>query len=332
MTTSTYQASGRIPGKAIFAILTGLLAVVCSALAYAWLMANLRSHLWPDMKPLLTVFAVLGVGMWMSRLGRRVASAGKIRNPAWMGRVGFGLGLLAWYVQWAAYIVMNGVLESGEGLDFSVLVPIVLLCLRPEAMFDWAFVIPLFDASIFMQCGVVFCWFVEFCVHVFPPMLAGRERAGMPFCETSGRWAHEIEVEADFEPLADPEAAGRRLETDPACFASMLVPRTQDAVGNHTRVTLYRCAGPESFITIRHLQQTSLDSIPLPPEAVSAMVARSPDAECFWEQPVVELLRVPLPDPDALLRRWSCVLDDQGSRACSRTESERPAGPILSKS
>ena len=67
----------------------------------------------------------------------------------------------------------------------------------------------------------------------------------------------------------------------------------------------------ESFITIRHLEETSLESVPLPPEAINAMVAGSPNAECFWEQPLVELLRVPLPDPDALLRDWSCALDEQ---------------------
>ena len=316
MTASTYRASGHIPRKGVSALLAAGMTAIGSALAYAWLMAALRPALGADLKYMLSAFALMGVGFWMSALARRAASVGKIRNPVWMGRAGAGLGLLAWSVQWAAYIVMKGVRDSGGEPGFSTLGAIA----------------PFFDASIFLQCGMVFCWFIEFCVHVFPPMLAGRTRAGLPFCETSGQWAQEIEVDADFEPFADPEAAARSLVADPRSFLSMLVPCTQDPIGNHTRVTLYRCAGPESFITIRLLEEKPLESVPLPPEAINAMVAASPNAQCFWEEPVVELLRVPLPDPDALLRHWSCALDDQDSGAGGRTESARQPGAMLSKS
>jgi hypothetical protein len=319
MTASTYQPSGRIPRAGLHALGVAALAAAGSALVYAWLMEYVRPALIPDLQPPLAVLALLGALVWMCVLSRRVAAAGKIRNPDWMGRAAAGLGLLAWYVQWAAYIVMEGA-RNGGGLDISALGMIADLCFRPEALFHSAFVGPLVDASMFMQCGTVFCWCVEFYLYVVQPARVGRKRAGMPFCEASGRWAQEIEVETDFEPFADPEAAQRLLEAEPGRFAAMLVPRGEDAVGSHTRVTLYVCAGPESFITISHCEQKAVENIPLPPEVVGAMAAGASDVECYWEQPIVELLRVPLPDPDALLRRWS-----------GQTEAERQPGPVLAK-
>lgn len=322
MTAPTYQPSGRIPRAGLHALGVAALAAAGSALVYAWLMAYVRPAVGPDTGYLLTLFALLGVGISMYIFAYRAATAGKIRNPAWMGRAGAALGLLAWYVQWAAYIVMDGMRASGDGLGFPALEFVARLCLRPGAMFDWAFTIPLIDTSVFTQFGLVFCWLLEFCVYVVPPMLAGRKRAGMPFCEAGKQWAKEIEVEIDFEPFADPEAAQRLLEAEPGRFASMLVPRAHAAVGSHTRVTLYLWAGPESFITIAHLERKPVETVPMPPEVVGAMAAGAPDAECYTAQTIVERLRVPLPDADALLSRWS---------GASQTESERSPGPVLAK-
>ena len=305
MTPLTYRPSGGIPRERLHALGVAALAVAGSALVYAWLMAYARPAVGPDTGYLLTLFALLGVGISMYMFAYRAATAGKIRHPAWMGRAGAALGLLAWYVQWAAYIVMNGMRASGDGPGFPALEFIARLCLRPGAMFDWAFTIPLIDKSVFTQFGLVFCWLIEFCVYVVPPILAGRKRAGMPFCEAGNRWAKEIEVETEFEPFADREATQRLLEAELGRFASMLVPRAQDAVGSHTRVTLYICTGPESFITIAHLEQKPVEPVPLSPDVVGVMAAGAPDAQCYTEHPIVERLRVPLPDPDALLRRWS---------------------------
>lgn len=309
MTASTYHPSGRVPHAGFHALGVAGLAAVGSALVYAWLMAYLRPVLIPDLKPLLAVFALLGACVWMCVLTRRVAAAGRIRNPDWMARAAAGLGLLAWYVQWAAYIVMEGA-RSGGGLDVSALAVIADLCFRPEALFHSAFIAPLANESMPMQGGMVFCWCVEFYLHVLQPARVGRKRAGMPFCEASGQWAQKIEVETDFEPFADLEAAQRMLEAEPRRFADMLVPRAEDAVGSYTRVTLFVCTGPESFITISHCEQKAVENIPLPPEVVGAMAAGASEVECYWEQPIVELLRVPLPDSDALLRRWSAACQD----------------------
>jgi len=322
MTASTYHPSGRVPRAGLHSLGMAGLAVVGSALVYAWLMAYARPAVGADAGLLLTLFALLGVGISMYVFAHHAATAGKIRNPAWMGRAGAVLGLLAWYVQWAAYIVMDGIRASGDGLGFPALEFIARLCLRPSAMFDWAFTSPLIDKSVFTQCGLVLCWLVEFCVHVVPPMLAGRKCAGMPFCEASVQWAQVVEVENDFEPFADPEAAQRLLETEPGRFAAMLVPRAEDAAGSHTRVTLYVCGGPESFITISHCEQKAVENMPLPPEVVGAMAAGASEVECYWEQPIVELLRVPLPDSAALLRRWS---------GASETEAKRQPGPVIAK-
>jgi hypothetical protein len=244
-----------------------------------------------------------------------------------MGRAGAAIGMLAWYVQWSACIVIDGVRRSGDGLDFSAVEFVARLCFRPEALFTWAFQIPLVNASSALQCCLVFCWFIEFCVHLFPPMLAGRKRAGMPFCEKGEQWALEIEVETDFEPLGEPQTARLLLEADPDRFASMLVPRTEGPVGNHARVTLYRCPGPESFVTITNYEAMPLEAAPLPPEVLTAMSAASGNAECFCEEPVVELLRVPIPDVDALLRQWS-----EAVAHCHCAETEVHPAPTLSKS
>lgn len=314
MTLAYYRPSGRIPRSGIVAIAAAGLVAIFSAQAYAWLMVNLLS-LGSDLRLLCSLFAGLGIATLLSVLARWAAGHGKVRNPAWMGRAGAAIGVLAWYVQWSAYVVIDGVRMSGDALGFSVIEFVARLCLRPEALFAWAFQIPLINASIALQCGLFFCWFLEFCVHLFPPMLAGRKRASLPFCETGAQWAQEIEVETDFEPLAQPDAARRQLESDPGRFACMLVPRVEDPVGNHTRVTLYRCPGPESFITIRSYQEMPLEAAPLPSEVCNVMGDVSGNAECFCEEPVVELLRVPVPDLDALLRQWSAALGDSSSGA-----------------
>jgi hypothetical protein len=304
MTLSYYRPSGRIPRAGIVAVAAAGLAAACAAVVYAWLMVKAASF-GADLKALCFLLSLSLIWIWLDGLTRRAVALGKIRNPAWMKRAGAAIGLLAWYVQWTAWVVMSGVRASGGEIDLTVIESVVWLCLRPDELFVSAFIIPLSNASGVLKVGLVVCWLVEFCFHLLPPMLAGRERAAMPFCEASDQWARKIELEPVFEPVADTNAVQRLLEDDPGRFMSMLVPRTADPVGTHIRVTLYRCMGPDSFITVTHNEEIAPEEVPLPPEALGALVAVEPESGCFREHPVVELLRLPAPDAEALLRRWS---------------------------
>ena len=304
MTLPYYRPSGRIPRTGIAAVAAAGLAAACGAMVYAWLMVKAASF-GMDLKLACFLFSLSLIWIWLDGLTRRAVARGKIRNPAWMKRAGAAIGLLAWYVQWSAWVVMDGVRASGGETDLTVIESVLRLCLRPDEMFVSAFIIPLKSASGALTFGLVVCWVVVFCVHLLPPMLAGGERAAWPFCEASDQWASKIELDREFEPIPDPAAAQRLLEADPGHFMSMLVPRTADPVGTHMRVTLYRCMGPDSFITVTHNEAMAPEAAPLPPEVFGAMVAAEPGSECFGEHPIVELLRIPLPDAEALLRRWT---------------------------
>jgi hypothetical protein len=332
MTSLTYQPSGRIPRIGLCALLATALATTFLAQGYAWLMISAIPHSKSEVSLLFRLLALLGMGTALAVLARRVAAWGKIRHPAWMGWAGAAIGLLAWYVQWAACVVLGGMRDGDIGLDFSAMEFVAGLCFRPEALFVWGFEIPLINASVTMRAALIACWLIEFCAFLFPPMLAGRKRAAMPFCEKSDKWATEIDVTTDFEWLDDPQAARHLLEADPTRFASLLVPCVIEPVGNHARVTVYRCPGSDSFITIRNCREMPEEAAPLPHEVKSLIGASAGKVECFWEEPVVELLRVPIPDPDALLRHWSDAANDRGGCARPGARVEPPRGSILSKS
>lgn len=316
MTSLYYHPSGRIPRTGILSVAAAGLAAACFAMVYAWLMV-FASSFGMDGKAMCFLFLIAFLWFWLGGLARIAAARGKIRNPAWMARAGAGIGLLAWYVQWSAWVVMSGVDASGDAFEFSLIKSFGLLCMRPDMLFAGVISTAWTNASGALQAGLLVCWCTEFCAHLLPPMLEGRERAGLPFCEAGDQWARRIAVESDFEPVGEPQTAQRLLEGDPGRFASMLVPRSPDAPGNHVRATIYRCTGPESFITIRHYEAMARESIPLPPEVVNAMAAGQPDAGCFLEVPVVELLCVPVADAEALLRQWAGEAQPSGMLAKS---------------
>lgn len=304
MTSSYYRPSGRIPRAGLVTVAAAGLAAACVGVIYAWLLVNAASF-GMDLKAICFLFSLVLTWLWLTGLARLTAARGMIRNPAWMKRAGAAIGLLAWYVQWSAWVVLNRVQARGGEVDVTVIETVVRLCLRPDELFISAFLIPLMAASVALKFSLVVCWMVEFCIYLFPPMMSGRERAAMPFCEASGQWAPKIELAPDFEPVADPETAQRLLEADPGRLLAMLAPRTADPIGTHMRVTIHRCTGPESFVTVTHYTETALEAVPLPREVVGVMAAAEPKAECFWEHPIVELLRIPAPDADALLRHWA---------------------------
>lgn len=157
-------------------------------------------------------------------------------------------------------------------------------------------------------------------------MLAGRHRASAPFCETTGRWAQEVEVPVQFELIAEPEVVRHRLQSGPEHILAVLVPRAEGAAGSFAALTLYRCPGVHSFITIKNFIEMAPETVPLPAEVRNLMVAMPDKVECFAEaeEPVVELLRLSIPDPDALLRLWanaadSLSTDTKASHFCAVT-------------
>lgn len=302
MTHPYYLPSGRVPRSGIFIVAGIGSAAVPLALIYAWLISDLVIVLRP--------FVLWGVSAGLGALARAAAACGKVRDPRWMGRAGLGIGLLAWYIQWAAWIVKGGLDElppDDEYLAYSAIDSIARLCADPATMFYWARNIVLSKTSIFVQCGLLIAWLIEFCACVLPPMFAGRRRANAPFCENGNQWAKEMLVQADFEWIADPQSVRRELETDPTRFTSKLVRCTADPVGHHSRLTLYRCPGPESFITIHNYEPMASEAAPVPPEMKNMMDASSDNVACFGEveERIVALLRVPLLDPEAFLREWT---------------------------
>lgn len=69
-------------------------------------------------------------------------------------------------------------------------------------------------------------------------------------------------------------------------------------------VTIYRCRGSESFITMYNYEEIQPLNVPLPGLANGG--ADGDEVRCYGQidEPVVELLRFPVGDVDALVRRW----------------------------
>lgn len=99
MTFPCYRPSGQVPRSGVLIVAMVSLAALPSAWAYAWVTSQVMA--------LFNPLVAWGIGVWLAVLVRYGATRGKIRNPRWMLWAGFCTGLLAWYVQWAAWIAIN---------------------------------------------------------------------------------------------------------------------------------------------------------------------------------------------------------------------------------
>jgi hypothetical protein len=308
MASPYFRPSLRVPAAGKWAVATAAMMMVPCAWIYAWTTAPGPT--------VLNLLRALGMGLWLALAAATIAGVGKIRHPRWMGWAGAGLGAMAWYVHWAAWFVFRG--HSDPSLLPGAFEARVLadLCMRPDLMFMAAAQVAGSASSLAGSVALVVVWLVELAMFLILPAIAGTRRAGKPFCEQTASWARVIHVPVQFEFVHDPNAVRRRLERMPDEVLSVLVPCSDDAA-MFADVTIHRCRGRESFITICNFEALAPEQVPLP--GVRDLSAAMPDRVSSFgqvDEPVVELLRFRVDDVDLLLRQW----DEQ---AAARTAGSR---------
>jgi hypothetical protein len=305
MITPYFSPSLHVPDAGRYVAIAAALAMLPSAWLYAWVTAPAPSILNP--------LSTLGLGLWLALVATCVAMLGKIRNPHWMGRAGAALGVLTWYVQWAAWIAMSDRLAPNLQAGVSAAAATAYLCMRPDLMLGVAAGIVGSASSTLTGAAIVVVWVAELCACLLPPRIAGARRAGAPFCEQTACWAKEVHVPVQFDFIHDSKAVRRLLEQDSRELLSVLVPCSDEAQ-QFADVTIHRCHGNESYVTICNMAALAPEEVPIP--EIGRLSAAMPDkVACFGQvdEPVVELLRFQVEDMDALLREW----EDAASGAVS---------------
>lgn len=285
-----YRPSLRFPFAGVRAVVLAGMAAMLSAWCYALATTAFAAAVNP--------FVTAAMALWLSMLMRWAAAKGKVRHPVRMGRAAAAVGLLAWYVQWVAWIILGerflrtGASSLGAALD---------LFLRPDLVASVALDILREKQSTFGRAVSILLWTIELLAFVLPPKSSAAERARMPFCEDTQEWATEIRVPSRFAFIEEPEAFKRRLEADPAALADILGPVIEPDTPRFAELTFYRCGGSASFVTIGNFVEMAAKDAPLPREA------KLGNAEHFAQvdEPVVELLRFPIREPDLVLERWA---------------------------
>jgi len=288
-----YRPSLRFPVTGVRTVAVAALL----ALPLAWCYALATAAFPAPVNPLVTAI----VSFCLAMLARRAAAKGKVRHPAAMGSAAAAVGLLAWYAQWVAWIVLDEHFPAGVSTGASSLGAAIQLFFRPDLVVSAALDILEQSATVFGKLATIVLWTAELLAFVLFPKSSAAERAGLPFCEDTQEWATLVRVPSRFAFIDDPDAVKRRLEADPAALPEILGPTIDPDSPRFVELTFYRCAGSASFVTLDNLAEMAPDKVPLPRQA------RPANAEYFAQVdgPVVELLRFPVSDPGRVLARWA---------------------------
>ena len=233
-----YRPSGQVPRTAMPIGAGCGLAVVPAALLYAWVTMRAPAF--------VNVLALACFACYIAVVNDWAARQARVRNRAWMGRFGVALALCAWYGQWVAWIALAMQRQHGGALWHHA----AALVADPPAMLAAVNHVAQHDAWGVGTMPMVAVWLVEAYVLVHFAAALGQARTGQPFCEASGTWAEKVAVPVDFACVADTAAAVRLLEQAPHRLPSVLAPLSGPAGAQHTAVTLYRCQGGDTYVSI----------------------------------------------------------------------------------
>jgi hypothetical protein len=256
------------------------LAALAGGWVYAWLAVRTPAF--------LDFFLLLLFALGLGRLASLAAWVAKVRNPLWMGRFGLLVGLAGWYGHWAAYIA---VLAHQYSADPSAAFDSYMALLgNPPAlagamsdlyaMSGWKLIgIPLSGFAVDAA------WALELAVMLILPLASGRARAGQPFCEVTNRWARQTGLPRRLACLdAHPDALAHMLEAQPRRLLSLLAP-WPDGQPRYLKLTLYRCPGSDSYLSITTVE-----------------IAEKDGKAHETRRLILEYLRLPGMDPDELIQ------------------------------
>ena len=285
MHSAYYHPSGQVPARGVYLVLLVAVASIPLARLYGW--ASFHANV------TLAGCVAIAMALILGLIGRHTATYARIRHPAWMRRAGVAIALFVWYIHWAAWLGYAG--HDGESWVYLATHPLSMLALAARRLTDY---------SSSTASFVLSCWLTELGMLVLACAMAAAARARQPFCETTGQWAEKVNVEVRFASIADPEAVRRSLEHDPLQLAAVLVP-CASGTREFAELALYRCRGGDSFITLTNYVEAAPGS-EARRQAADTLSMRPEKLEVVFQsdEPVVELLRLPIPDTDPLLRKW----------------------------
>lgn len=234
-----YVPSGRLPARAVVLASLCALAVVVPAWLYAWVTTHSPLVLL-DWFAMAAFAAAMGVGAHMA------ARLGKARNPPWMGRLGLMIGVVGWYVHWAAWLAIADAGGFGG------------LLADPRAMWGFAALVAEHEVRSFLglrieSSALVAGWLIEFIVLTSLPRSLARAAAETPFCEQGDAWAGMVELPRKFAWIDAPEVVVHRLETAPGQLFSILDDCPEEHPMRYSALTLYRGAA-DPFISIHNVK------------------------------------------------------------------------------
>jgi tetratricopeptide (TPR) repeat protein len=285
MTSTYYQPSGQVPPTA----LPIGLAFAMLALPTAWLYAWLTIHL----HVVVNFFVAAGFMLWLLYIVHAATSRAKVRNARWAGRMALAIAVLAWFFQWAAWCALI-IHERAAPVGEHVLQTFAGFALQPWTMVPFAGALAetgtlRIDGWALSGGWLYAVWLLELWMFVYIPPVWARIRADEPFCEASGTWAEKIEVPHKFAVIDNPDKAREVLECDPAQVRALLWNAAGEDSPAYAKATIYRCRNSDSYISVQNIIQKSRGS------GKGETVTK----------PVVEFLRLPSIDPDALLSNWA---------------------------
>jgi len=306
MSSTTYHPSGRVPLTLVPAFLLACLAILPLAWAYAWLIT--RAPL------VLNFFLAFCYAGCIGILANGVAAGAKVRNPAWMGKAGLALALVAWYGQWAAWIALTSVREISQLAGAAPAGLFLATLADPLAMARFAFELGTSGSLHLGQWRVPavvlgLLWLGELGIHVMMAPELGRMRARRPFCEASGTWAREVKVGQRFALLDEEDV--QALADAPSRLAQHMRPVAGDAP-DYLELLLYRCRGGEAYLSL-------------------TSVATHPGERGRSEQKktlLFDYLRLDGVDLDALLAQWAAAVPDAQSTGDARPVPAALAGAL----
>lgn len=152
-------------------------------------------------------------------------------------------------------------------------------------------------------------WLAELLILISFPKALARMRAEEPFCEASNAWAEEIEVSRKFAYIDEPGAVRLFLEQHPGQLLKVLTPWLESISLSHSEVTIFRCRGADSYVSIRNI--------------LAALAKGKMEESAKF---VLEYMRLPGIDPDDLMRELTKEIPQQ---AKTDNKKDRPTPPEL---
>lgn len=275
MSYSVYQPSGTVPLSAAPLALGCFALTLPTAVLYAWLIHRLPF--------VFNFFIAFAFAFLMADLVKRVCAAAKVRSPRWIGCIGLLLGFFGWYVQWAVWLALQA--EAGQG-SATLSAGVLHMASHPaEAL---GHIVHVWSAENGLAKSVlIVTWLGESWMLLFFPHYMGKMRAEELFDESAGKWGEYDELPEKFRLVGQPALAALMTESS-ARLADVLVPESDEASRNFSRLRVYCCPGDEAFVSF-----------------VIVEIKGEHGHERVVESWPGKYLRVPRPELDALLGSMS---------------------------